>query len=57
MLDTLTDEHREIEDLCARLAAAVDEREMASLTSVLTATLTRHLSAERAGRGRRGQGP
>lgn len=46
MLDTLTDEHREIEDLYARLAAAVDEPELASLTSVLTATLTRHLSAE-----------
>ena len=46
MLETLTDEHRDIEDLYARLAAAVDERDMASLTSVLTATLTRHLSAE-----------
>ncbi|HEY2670701.1 MAG TPA: hemerythrin domain-containing protein [Rugosimonospora sp.] len=46
MLDTLTDEHRAIEDLYARLATTLDEREMASLTSVLTATLTRHLSAE-----------
>jgi hemerythrin-like domain-containing protein len=46
MLDILTDEHRAIEDLYARLASTVDESEMGSLTSVLTATLTRHLSAE-----------
>jgi hypothetical protein len=47
MLDILTEEHRRLEDLYARLARAVgDEAELASLTSVLTATIIRHLSAE-----------
>ncbi|GAA5195797.1 hypothetical protein GCM10023322_63280 [Rugosimonospora acidiphila] len=61
MLDALAEEHQAIQNLYARLASAFDEsgsprdgaepdrsarRELASLTSVLTATLTRHLSAE-----------
>jgi hypothetical protein len=46
MLDILTDEHRQLTDLYQRLAGTMDEAELAALTSVLVATLTRHLSAE-----------
>jgi hemerythrin-like domain-containing protein len=46
MLDILVDEHRAIEDLYGQLAEAVDDPELGRLTSVLAATLTRHLSAE-----------
>jgi hypothetical protein len=49
ILDVLAEEHRRLADLYGRLAAAAagtDEARLGRLTSVLTATLTRHLSAE-----------
>jgi hypothetical protein len=49
VVDVLAEEHRQLADLYGQLAAAAagtDEVRLARLTSVLTATLTRHLSAE-----------
>jgi Hemerythrin HHE cation binding domain len=49
VLAILAEEHRQLTDLYGLLAAAApdgDDARLADLTSVLTATLTRHLSAE-----------
>ncbi len=49
VLDVLTARHRQLAELYAQLAAAAcgtDEVRLGQLTSILTATLTRHLSAE-----------
>jgi hypothetical protein len=49
VLDLLAEEHRQLADLYGQLAAAAagpDEVRLGQLTSVLTASLTRHLSAE-----------
>jgi hypothetical protein len=46
MLDILTDQHREIEDLYTELTGTQDEQQLATRTSVLAAVLSRHVSAE-----------
>jgi hypothetical protein len=48
VLELLGEEHRQLTDLYGSLAAAADgpDQRLAALTGVLTATLTRHLSAE-----------
>ena len=47
MLDILTDEHRQALALCARLDAAAAGPGRARVADVLTAVISRHLSAER----------